>query len=844
MTVQDITGWKLAQAEPCGDQDSCRDMPADGWMEADVPGDVNVTLQKLGVVPDARYDCNAKELYFVTAKEWWYKTVFRASCALASGEYRELLFEGLDGTCDVFLNGEFLFRADNAFRPWRCRVGLREGENEIAVRFRSIDGLLGSVRFTGQTGWGNRRAFLRKPQFNFGWDWALPVPSLGIWKPVRLETLSGRLESAGVQGYTDGRVDFFFEADSETAKRGYTVKAELSGHGFACGKCLERRRPQGGLSMKINDPQLWYPNGYGEQPLYDWRITLLRGGKVLDERTGRVGLREVRAVEEPFLEEHGEGYSFRLEVNGIPVFCKGGNWIPTEIWPAAAKPEEYDFQIRRAREAHFNMLRVWGGGIYENDRFYDLCDENGILVWQDFMFAGAGYPVALLHDSIASEAEFQLKRLRSHACIALWCGINEDYLAWTDIPGSDTAEQADIVSDTDAARWEVDRTHDDPFIYTMLLRGLVSKYGFGVPYVESSPQSRDGMGNRPTSGNCHISCWKYALFETDRKYYNYRGHFEQVCSFDSEFCIQGPVSERYIRSFMAPENHWPPNEAWIYHIQRGHKNLPHYVQTMDIAGASFGEINSLQKYVKYGSTMHLEHMRSEFDAARHDWPDNGGTMMWMLNDCWPTSNWSIIDYAHTPKPAYYAAKRGCAPILPIVFERGGKVDFSVSNHTADTVSCEAEWGVMRLDGTVLSEEHGNAVVYAYDTCHFARIPRESIACPADGFLFLRVKAGGKALDTVTYFPDYWREVPFTPAELKITAGTSEKTADGYETAICVESKGYARMAHLTALDDAGVWFSDNFFDIPDGESRRLTAQSARPLTEADIACGDWFSEWQ
>ncbi len=216
----------------------------------------------------------------------------------------------------------------------------------------------------------------------------------------------------------------------------------------------------------------------------------------------------------------------------------------------------------------------------------------------------------------------------------------------------------------------------------MILRGMVSKYGLGIPYVESSPQAPyDDVGNWPNSGNSHISCWKTALFDPDKHPENWRKHFEQVCSFNSEFCIQGPANVKTIKKFMAPENHWPPNEAWIYHIQRGHRKIPHYEQTMFIAGATFGEINTLQKYVKYGQATHVEQTRAEYESARRDRPNNGGTMSWMYNDCWPTSNWSIIDYYRQEKPAYYAAKRACATVLPIIFERKGKIEFFVGNDT-------------------------------------------------------------------------------------------------------------------------------------------------------------------
>jgi len=536
------------------------------WLDANVPGDVNDTLLKYGKIPHPHYDTQARECYWITSKEWWYAKEFDISGMY--GETADLCMANVDGNTDVWLNGVYLGETKNAFRLFRFKIKefLREKNNVLMIRFKSIDQLLGGPRLDELGGWKGRRAFLRKPQFSFGWDWALPLPSIGLEGEVWIELDNeSRLIDMSVQPFISGRVDFCFEVTDAAKQKGYEIAVRLWGHGNDIKQVVRRDAYRSYISIQLENPKLWFPNGYGEQALYNYCVELIVDGEIADSREGRIGLRESRIVEKPFTEDAGPGYSFWIEINGIPVFCKGANWIPMELWPGTIQPEQYEFYLRKAKESNFNMLRVWGGGIYESERFYNLCDELGIMVWQDFMFASTGYPVDLLRDEIIAEADYQIRRLRNHSCIVLWCGCNEDVYSWSYKKNSIAAEQEDtgVYSEVED-EWSVNRLKDDPQIYTMILRGMVGKLGLGVPYVESSPQSRDDIGNSPNSGNSHLSCWKYALFESDGRYESFRKHFEKVCSFNSEFCIQGPCNVKTIKSFLAQENQWPPNDAWIY----------------------------------------------------------------------------------------------------------------------------------------------------------------------------------------------------------------------------------------------------------------------------------------
>ncbi|HEX2999409.1 MAG TPA: glycoside hydrolase family 2 protein [Armatimonadota bacterium] len=843
--------WKVIDAAPDAGDPRIFSQPGldtSAWLDIAVPGDVNATLVAAGRMPDPRFGDNARRCYWVTGREWWYRLEFSAA-ALGDSPCTELCLDGVDGHADLYLNGEKLGRMENAFRSYRfdVRGKLRhDAPNVLLVRFVAIDAVMGGPRQDELAGWRDQRTSMRKPQFSFGWDWSLPLPSIGIAGGVWLEQHAGpRLLDVSMQTLINGRLDFKFQVSRAARDAGYSLRVRVHGHGADLEKVVERPgHVCSHTSLTVENPQLWWPNGMGAQQLYDWSVELVAGGEVADRRAGRLGIRECRILEEPFTEEAGPGISFWLMVNGQRVFCKGGNWIPLELWPATATDEQYRFYLQKTAEANFNMQRIWGGGIYERDVFYNLCDELGILVWQDFMFAGAGYPLERLRGEIIAESEYQVKRLRNHPSIALWCGCNEDVFSWS-LPDEKAGAMADtgVYSET-TGRAEINRLRDDPQIYSMILRGTVSKFGLGVPYIESSPQSYEDAGNYPESGNCHISCWKYALFETDKHPERFRGHFEAVCSFDSEFCIQGPCDVRSLKQFLPEAHHWPPDEMWVYHIQRGHANLPHYEQTLHIAGAIFGKIDNLQQYVKHGQATHVEMMRAEFESARRDRPNNGGTMMWMYNDCWPTSNWSIIDYYRRPKPSYYAAKRACAPLLPIVFERGGRVEFFFSNDSGAACAATLTYGQERLDGTRVWEGKAQVETGACDTKRFHTMERTALDLRNGDYLFIDAVVDGTPLPRVTYFPGMWKDVPWLAPKLDVEILAQEECAGEWLTRVRVTTDAYARFCHLLLPEEAGFsWLDDNFFDLTAGDSRVLTIHSVYRPELSQIQTGYWGTEW-
>lgn len=825
-----------------------RDLTANGdKFPAIVPGDIHDSLYRAGQIPDPDVDDNARQAYYVADHTWEYTATFIPG--RLSGETR-LYFDRIDGACTVFLNGIELGTMKNVFRPHIFNVTgiIRPTQNELRMVFFPMTDL-GERDDDELWPWWNARVNLRRTQFNCAMDWALPLPSMGIGADVYIECETEfEIINCDVRPFLSGRVDFFFEISDPAFLKGDFIELTVYDREDKLKYSIPLHNRRSVTTIRLEHPRLWYPNGYGEQELYPWEAKLFVDGKCHDCKSGRFGIREIKKIENPFVKSPENGYSFGLSVNGLDVFCKGGNWIPMEKWPGCIKDEDYDYYVRMAANANFTMLRVWGGGIYEHERFYELCDEYGILVWQDFMFESNAYPIHTLHDEIQKEADYQLRRLRLHPCIALWCGCNENINSWkyqrdilwrndNDIAIDNAKSQSDETAQIKSLNL-FNRGKTDHELFGIWLRGFTAKLSPNTPYFESSPESLTDFGNDPTSGNCHISSWKYALFETEGKYADWRKHFDRTCSFDSEFCIQGPCSVHMIKRMFSEKNHWPPNDIWRYRINLGHQKIPHYLQTLWIAGATIGEIDSLQTFVKHGQATHVEMMRAEFDSARFDCPDNGGTMMWMFNDCAPTSNWPIVPYDKVPKPSYYSAKRACAPVSPILFARKGVLYAAVSNQTACAVEGNAVFSIQKFDGTVLNQQ---ASPYKADQGETAVIFQTEIAGlpPEMDYCCLDVEGSPR----VIYFPNGWRELPYPDPKYRVTTELTQWDTN-WKLTVHVTAESFVRLFHISYQDrNVHPFYSDNYFDLTCGETRTVTIDFDFRCDESKLRFGHWMTDW-
>jgi beta-mannosidase len=611
-----------------------------------VPGSTHLDLLAAGLIPEPYLDRNEAALTWLHRVDWQYATVFQAP-APRPGERVELVFDGIDTIATVELNGDVLGHAANMHRGYRfdASESLRDGANDLTVTLRSA--LAHAEQMEAQLGW-RQRAYphpynaIRKMACSFGWDWGPDLQTAGIWKPVRLERWdTARMAQVRplvtVDADGTGRVDVHLELDRAT-DRDYTAVV-------AVGDREERVAVTGDIAyvtVLVPDARLWWPVGYGEQPLYELTITLLADGEPVDAARRRVGFRTVTVDTEP--DETGTPFTF--VVNGKRVFAKGANWIPDDHFLTRVTPERLERRIDQAVDANMNMLRVWGGGIYETDDFYDACDERGVMVWQDFPFACAFYAEEEpLRGEVEAEARENITRLVAHPSLVLWNGNNENLPAYTDWGWQESLE---------GRSWGIG-------YYTELLPKLVDALDPTRPYAPGSPYS---PGDLPPNDAHHGTRHEWDVWNA-LDYSHYRDHIPRFCA---EFGFQGPPTWATLTRWIHDEPLTPTSPAFLLHQKADdgngklHRGLqPHLPVPDDFEQWHWATQLNQARAVAFG----IEHFRSW-------WPRTAGALVWQLNDCWPVTSWSAVDSDERPKPLYYAIKHAFAPRLLTIQPRQGR----------------------------------------------------------------------------------------------------------------------------------------------------------------------------
>jgi len=640
---------------------------------ATVPGTVHTDLLAAGKIPDPFLETNEKDVLWVLEKDWSWKRSFEVPGELLERGRVQLVFEGIDTAAKVLLNGEEVAASDNMYVPLRLEVKglLRAGANELEVRTESPTRI--RRERTEQHGlelpecFDKSSAYLRKAPYSYSWDWGPELPTSGIWKPVRLEAFEARLADVFP------RVDM--AADMKSAKLAVTVEIEspvageaelalgLSGGGLEL-ELAERVKLEAGTSahafeFDVEDPELWWPNGYGEQPLYELATALRAGGQELDSDSRRVGFRRIELVRES--DSVGETFYFR--VNGYPVFCRGGNWIPDDSFLPRITRESLERSVGMARDAHMNMLRVWGGGVYESDDFYDLCDEMGILVWQDFCFACGMYPDHLegFRESVRCEAEANVRRLRGRTSLALFCGNNECHQGWYEWGWQKSG------------KW--DRFYGEK-LYHEVLPGVVERL---APHVSYWPGS--GYGGETPSSQTHGDMHYWKVWHSKQPAENYE---TLTCRFLSEFGFEGGPAMRTIREFTAaPEPELHPMHPVMLHHERcndGPAKLKQYLET------EFGPVTEEIALWVYRSQYVQAHcVGTALRHTRRRFADCGGVLFWQHNDCWPVTSWSCIDHRCRPKALWFQARRDFAPAAVSLADTDGELSAWVCGNRPEDV---------------------------------------------------------------------------------------------------------------------------------------------------------------
>lgn len=656
--------------------------------EGHVPGCVHTDLMREGVLDDPFWRDNAEKCRWVEDWNWAYQREFQLDEA---PEDAFLEFEGLDTYCQVYLNGLEAGRADNMFVPHAFPAkGLRKGANTLRVVFTSP--VIMTRGLPPRSGaFTTERMYTRRMQCTYSWDWVDRFVTMGIYRGACLHVPECR-EIADLRAETRA-------ADAFGALLFCGVEFSGAGEGAECELSLDApdgRRVYSKTRLIVEDtisemidvdsPELWWPNGYGAQPMYTLTARVVKDGDCLSEKRLHVGIRTMRILQkrdlpgseyyEKCLElkkgPHVSGENafwdrnapeefsgFILIVNSMPVFCKGANWVPCEPFPSAEAPEKIRRLLTMARDAHMNMVRVWGGGIFEQDAFYDTCDRLGILVTQDFLMACGSYPEwdDWFLDQLRAEAAHAAKRLRSHACLAWWTGDNENGMngdeSMPDYGGRRSALRA--------------------------IGPVLEKLDPNRQFLPSSP-----YGGRPygsiTRGTTHNTNYIGEMFSYIRfnEMHNYREYFD---CYLSRFCAEGPImgapSVSSLRRFMTEEDIFGKDERMMrFHTKNNPAPAFAEFQIYDylqaIAYKLLGEPACPEDRIVKLQYIEYEWIRITMELYRREKWFSAGMIYWMLNDCWPANGWAIIDYYARPKAAWYGMRRACAPVIAAISKSGDK----------------------------------------------------------------------------------------------------------------------------------------------------------------------------
>ena len=621
-------------------------------MQIDVPSVVQQSLYENGLIPHPYLGTVENELLWISDHPWDYGLRFDADRDLLDKEYIELVFDGIDTYAEVSLNGEKLFFADNQFRTWKHEVKdlLKEKDNLLEVHFIRYDSTQLALYEQHQPKLPEKYAVSRKAPYQHGWDWAPKYKNVGIWKPVKLVGWNeARLENAYIvtQSANAERAELSLHLDVESNEdKDITIEVGVSTGSTTLASrslSLSKGRQHTVLPITLDNPQLWWPSETGKQPLYDFEVVLKKGDKVLDSKQFKSGIRTFEMVDEP----DSIGRAFYFKVNGVPMYAKGANYVPEEMIETWMNADNTMSLLRQAKDAHFNMLRVWGGGIYPSDDFFNICDSLGILVWQDFMYAGTMYPYdeAFLENA-RIEAEEQVKRLASHPSLALWCGgneISEGYYNWGWQKSLNWSEE-----DDKAIKAGYDR------LFEGILPQAVAQYDGTRPYWPSSPSKGWGRPESLTEGDVHY----WGVWWGEQPYEMYR---EKVGRFNSEYGYQSYPDYQTLLKIAQGEPLSKDAEVIAAHQKhaRGTQLIDDFVKRYypDIQPKDFEE------YVHLSQLSQAYGMEIAIEAHRTAKPYNMGTLYWQLNDAWPVTSWSSIDYYGNPKVFHERLKTLFAPVL-------------------------------------------------------------------------------------------------------------------------------------------------------------------------------------
>ena len=818
-TSLDLTGkWEFKQYPLRARR--MRDLDTADWLQTSVPNSIFNSLIESGQINRSDIDADPEKFSWVSEKPWVYKKVFDVGAELLNCDRIELVFDGLDTITSIWLNNKLIGKTNNMFIPFRFDVTglLKSQKNSLLVKFESAtlyaEKLMDRyTSFSKLASTDPRRAYVRKAQYQFGWDFCPALAGCGIWRTVRLEgTKKARIADLHIrtvecnQSYADLKVALKLDA---VAKEEILCRLNLSCAGQVIEHDITFEAGEDAQStvIRIEKPFLWWPSGYGRQHLYKVVLTLLSGDEIIDQTEKKIGIRTAKVNRLP--DEHGENFQF--EINNRPVFAKGANWVPVSIFAGSVTTSDYKKLLDSAAESNMNMLRVWGGGYYEANEFYELCDQLGIMVWQDFMFACAYYPDRQWFlEEVKKEAATIIRRLRNHPCLVLWCGNNE----------------IDLMHHT--GKLGKSKKFHGKKIYHELLPPLVGELDPDTEYIPTTPL---GDKNKFKSGKS-LTIHQWGVWSGHQPVRQYLCRPQNVPRFVTEFGLQSLPNTESIKKFCPPERMRIGSRSIEKHNYQidGSGRLYRYM------GDLFGSAENLEQFVYLSQLTQARAVKSHVEYLRSHNHRNRGVLFWQFSDCYPATSWSAIDYFKKPKALYYYAKRFFADVLVALVPDSEQSqatsapalqspNVTVINDSNQPISATLTCRLIDLSGHLLDEAVLPAAIAPFSTSAPHRLPK-AIVSPSDpekSALHLLVEKDGKKIaeNLFFYLPDKYIDWP----EVEISKSVSQ-TADKQWR---LELKSNAIAKDVQINSSVAAKLSDNFIDLIPPRQARITIDFEQPI---------------
>ncbi|MBR6062826.1 MAG: glycoside hydrolase family 2 protein [Bacteroidales bacterium] len=790
------------------------------WYPAFVPGYIHTDLIDNKLIPNPFYGRNEDSVQWVSDSCWVYRLLFDGT-NIDPNQHPELVFEGVTGYAEFYLNGEPLLNqegqnyTDNSYRTWRFLLpaNVKDKDNELIVKFLPSSKIIKERSRQLPYILPDERVFLRNPPYQAGWDWGPKMVTCGFskiiylnqWKDFTISNLHIRQNHlCEEEAHLLVSFDILCDIDDKA-----TIKYMVNDKIFKTvrGAEINPNTDKFSTELTIKHPKLWYPNGMGEQNLYKIAVVVEKGSQS-KRLEANIGLRNI----ELNIAADSIGRAFEFLVNDQPVFMKGVNWIPADFFPTRIKEEQYRWLLQSCKDANMNMIRVWGGGIYEPDIFYDICDELGILVWQDFMYSCALYPGdSIFMHNAEVEAREQVSRLRNHPCLAIWCGNNEVKNGW-----EDWGWQANYKP---KHRTEIES--DMHTLFDTLLAEIVTENDPYRPYVTSSPLWGWGHPECCTQGDSHYwgVWWGELPFEMWE---------EKTGRFMSEYGFQSYPSMATIVSFTNDKERNLNSAA-----MKNHQKHARGVQIINKALDQYFYIpEKFTDYVYLSQLVQAYGIGQAIEVHRRKQPHCMGTLYWQLNDCWPVASWSSIDYYGRWKALQYEAKRQFEPIILTTAPlQGNELPIYAINDSAKTIQASLQIRLCNFDGSITDSVYIDSISLpgrsAVEISRYSPAKKIKINKLTKQYLHLKLfDAKGRLLAQKVYFYLYPKQMEFHPKGIstqvqRLNAGTKEEQ---YIFTLSAEQIKYG-VAITTNLNGR---FSDNYFTLLPGEEKQVIFTPATP----------------